>query len=450
MTALWLSAEECPAELRDTMRGMFPTRASWQAHALDGGMTNRSWRVRFAEPISDVVVQLLAPDESAGQLGIRRDVQRRVEELIRPLNLSPAVLVRSEQPAAVASAFIEAVPLPSNGDDRRRAIVDVAKALRTLHACDVPAGADLLGRLSDGFGSIRWLRAGLEGRSAQATEPFADALEVLGEFERLRGAYRRSLVHSDLSAGNVLVGDRVYLIDWEYAGLGDPWYDLGGFCARNALDDDEERLLIAEYSGAMDDRLLAVMRLYRFLVIVAEALWGLAAADVAFAEFDHLAYASHLTGDMRAALDAGWVSDSLTSLRNRHTERDTVNHSPTDRIRYARIDDAGDRWVPYTRAGVTRGDELVIHRATHPGAGLRSMMWRTGPTRVDYVFKVDEVVTVLEGSARVEMSDGDVFELRAGDIWVFEEGQRAIWTVDDHFAKLGVLAVENGPREAAS
>jgi uncharacterized cupin superfamily protein len=447
MSAAWIGGDACPEELRDTMREMFPTRDAWQAHALDGGMTNRSWRVRFDHSAPDVVVQLLAPPESAGQLGIRRDVQRRVEELIGPLDLAPTVLVRSDQPQAVASTFVDAVPLPAAGPDRRREIVDVAAALRVLHACEVPVGEDLAGRLSDGFGSIRWLRSGVEARSRQAIEPFAEALSVITEFERLRGAYRRCLVHSDLSAGNVLVGDRVYIIDWEYAGLGDPWYDLGGFSARNALDDDEERLLISVYNGSPDEGLLSVLRLYRFLVIVAEALWGLTAADVAFADFDHLTYSTHLSSDMRAALDAGWVYESLAILRHRTTERDTVNHAPTDRIRHARIDEAGDRWVPYTRAGVTRGEELVIHRAAHAGAGLRSMMWRTGPTRVEYVFKVDEVVTVLDGSARVEMSDGDVFELRAGDIWVFEEGQRAIWTVDDHFAKLGVLAVENGPRE---
>jgi aminoglycoside phosphotransferase (APT) family kinase protein len=46
-------------------------------------------------------------------------------------------------------------------------------------------------------------------------------------FERSGSRLRAAcIVHSDLHHGNVLTADRVYFIDWEYAHVGDPLFDL--------------------------------------------------------------------------------------------------------------------------------------------------------------------------------------------------------------------------------
>ena len=47
--------------------------------------------------------------------------------------------------------------------------------------------------------------------------------------------------HNDLLPANFLRdGDRMQLIDWEYAGMGDRWFDLGNFAVNNELDEDQE------------------------------------------------------------------------------------------------------------------------------------------------------------------------------------------------------------------
>ena len=64
------------------------------------------------------------------------------------------------------------------------------------------------------------------------------------------GSMRRAgcIVHSDLHHGNVLTADRVYLIDWEYAQVGDPLFDLAciiGYYPRAVVHD----VLLLEASG---------------------------------------------------------------------------------------------------------------------------------------------------------------------------------------------------------
>ena len=58
--------------------------------------------------------------------------------------------------------------------------------------------------------------------------------------------------HNDLLAENFILGDdgRMWVIDWEYGGVNDPYYDLGVLCAENPLTEDEERAVITRYCGA--------------------------------------------------------------------------------------------------------------------------------------------------------------------------------------------------------
>ena len=39
------------------------------------------------------------------------------------------------------------------------------------------------------------------------------------------------------------------LLDWEYGGMGDIFFDLGNFCHHHRLTEDQERLPLHEYFG---------------------------------------------------------------------------------------------------------------------------------------------------------------------------------------------------------
>ena len=56
--------------------------------------------------------------------------------------------------------------------------------------------------------------------------------------------------HDDLLAANFLQSTHgIVIVDWEYAGMGDPFFDLGNFAVNNELDDDDAERLLEAYFG---------------------------------------------------------------------------------------------------------------------------------------------------------------------------------------------------------
>jgi len=87
---------------------------------------------------------------------------------------------------------------------------------------------------------------------------------------------RRVPCHNDLVAAN-LVDDceRVYLLDWEYGGMGDPFFDLGGFAANQELDDEGIDLLLETYlDGTVQPADHARIRLMMLVSDLRGSLWG--------------------------------------------------------------------------------------------------------------------------------------------------------------------------------
>jgi thiamine kinase len=64
---------------------------------------------------------------------------------------------------------------------------------------------------------------------------------------------RRCLCHNDVHHLNVIDAGRLWLIDWEYAGLGSPWFDLASVACNHDYDVVERRQLLRHYLEK-DDR----------------------------------------------------------------------------------------------------------------------------------------------------------------------------------------------------
>jgi thiamine kinase-like enzyme len=76
-------------------------------------------------------------------------------------------------------------------------------------------------------------------------------------------------------------------VDWEYAGMGDPYFDLGNFAVNHELDADGERVLLESYESGDGEALI----LMRFMSDFREAMWGVAQQAISTLEFDFRAYA---------------------------------------------------------------------------------------------------------------------------------------------------------------
>ena len=130
-------------------------------------------------------------------------------------------------------------------------------------------------------------------------------LEQAAELDQAVGPSDTVLGHNDLLAGNILWGaGRLWLIDWEYAGLGNPLFDLGGIASNNGFDLAEERVLLETYyNHPLKDALWRRYSAMKAASLLRETLWSMVSEQASSIDFDYGAY----TADNLAAYRAAYV-----------------------------------------------------------------------------------------------------------------------------------------------
>lgn len=147
----------------------------------------------------------------------------------------------------LVTAFVEACPMEASPASERRlsAMTQLGRALADLHRRPPGAG---MGAMASGLG-VEQVVAHLDSLSHITTRDLAEGVgmdwrEFAATAQRLEeqlSALRRSwepraLVHGDLRDDNVLLTpEAACLVDWELAGLGDPYLDLGTVVAHNLV-----------------------------------------------------------------------------------------------------------------------------------------------------------------------------------------------------------------------
>jgi thiamine kinase-like enzyme len=294
----------------------------WSAEQLAAGLTNRTWAVTVQNASApSLVVQALLDDEAAAGVGISRELQFGAAELASSLGIAPRLLERYDDLGVVVSEFFPGVMFGESGERRTDAIRGVARALRLLHAA--PAEPRFASSSTAPMEGTEVLRKRAEAGNPARYAEFAWAMAPIDEItrryaaERLLEPQRLCLTHNDLISGNILVGgpaQGVRLIDWEYAGLGDPYSDLGDFAGKCELEPGEELLLLAEYADGYSASMHAWLRVYRYINIVREALWGLAMTGLGLAEINYDAYTRlrfAQVGEYLGTPEFTWALDTL-------------------------------------------------------------------------------------------------------------------------------------------
>jgi thiamine kinase-like enzyme len=82
------------------------------------------------------------------------------------------------------------------------------------------------------------------------------------------------------------------IVDWEYAGMGHPYFDLGNLSVNNDFNEDTDERLLRAYRGApVTDAHRATLALMRILSDAREAAWGVVQAEISELDFDFDRYA---------------------------------------------------------------------------------------------------------------------------------------------------------------
>jgi thiamine kinase-like enzyme len=251
--------------------------------ALGGGITNHNLRVEVAGEV--FVLRVTGKD--TGLLGIDREVELAATTAAAALGIGPEVVAFVEPEGWLVTRFVDGEVPDVERMREPETLARVAAALRAFH--DAPA---LPGRF-DSFRVVESYRELAEERRRELPPAFAWAQAVATDIEARRDADAPVPCHNDLLNANFIDdGERLRIVDWEYAGMGDRFFDLANFSINHELDADARRELLRAYAGEArpeDERALELMR---FMSDFREAMWGVVQSAVSDLDFDFDGYAA--------------------------------------------------------------------------------------------------------------------------------------------------------------
>jgi thiamine kinase-like enzyme len=260
-----------------------------QPRPLGGGITNRNYRVRMGG--TDYVIRV--PGKDTALLEIDRGAEKIANERAAAIGIAPPVAAMLDEPQAIVTLFVEGGTMEPAELRRPESLSAVARSLRAIHELGEPLPTSF-----DSFRIVETYAATAGERGAELPGAYAEAHEHAGRIETaLTGPEHEPVpCHNDLLAANFIRGEQLWIVDWEYAGMGDRYFDLANFAINNGLSEAEQQQLLADYFGQGADPgqpagRLAALRLMFFMSDFREAMWGVVQSVVSEIEFDFAAYA---------------------------------------------------------------------------------------------------------------------------------------------------------------
>ena len=255
--------------------------------ALSGGITNRNFRIDAAGTEDRWVIRLAGNDTHL--LGISREVERAATVAAAGVGVGPEVTAFIRPEGYLVTRFIVGSPVSDEAVHQPKTLRRVADSLRRIHDGPAIPGLFVPLRIAEAYRALALAR----GVPIPPEYDLAAAIGRRIEMALLANPIELRPCHNDLLNANFIDdGARIRIIDWEYAGMGDPFFDLGNFSINHELTPDEDEILLAAYDASIRPDRLARLTLMRVVSDFREAMWGVLQQGVSTLDVDFVAYAS--------------------------------------------------------------------------------------------------------------------------------------------------------------
>jgi thiamine kinase-like enzyme len=254
---------------------------------LVGGITNQNYRV----DIGGESFVLRIGGKGTHLLGINRERERTCTAIAAQVGVGAEVVhfLASETEEALITRFIVGAAITPETAAQPEMLQRIVESMYRYHN-----GPDFPGTFSP-FETVRsYHKLALEyGVSFPDTLPQVFTLmcqieEAIGPLDQPKPC------HNDLLASNFIDdGHTIRILDWEYAGMGDLFFDLGNFAVNQSLNVQQCELLLHYYFGEVHPADLAHLHLMRLSSDLRESFWGFLQLGISELDFDYADYAHH-------------------------------------------------------------------------------------------------------------------------------------------------------------
>lgn len=264
---------------------------------LSGGITNQNYRVDVG---ADSFV-LRVGGAKTELLGIDRADECAATRAAAEIGIAPEVLDCIQPDGYLITRFIRGREVPPGEMRRTETIHEVAHALKKIHALP-----PLRATFSPFVVVRRYDHLAREYGVTTFPENYPWLRERMAELET---AFAQSetlavLCHNDLLNGNFLrdTRGRLRILDWEYAGMGDLFFDLANLSAHHDFTDQQVQQLLDAYFANPLPSHFARLHLMQAMSDFREAMWGVVQQGISGLDFDFRGYSDQFFDKLTARL----------------------------------------------------------------------------------------------------------------------------------------------------
>ncbi len=251
---------------------------------LTGGITNKNYKIAVD---GESFVLRMGGNETKF-LGIDRAVEYECSRLASQIGVAPEPVAFIAPEGFILARFISGTGMLAEEIGTEENIKRVLESMKAYHALENFPGFFSPFRVAEEYKKTAL------SFNVQLPEKMDWYLEKSNEIEKAMYA-REPLTlrpcHNDLLNGNFIDdGTRIRILDWEYAGMGDIFFDLGNFAVQHEFTVEQDDILLNAYFGNPTDSQHAHLKLMKIMSDLREAMWAQVQRGVSQLDFDYEGY----------------------------------------------------------------------------------------------------------------------------------------------------------------
>ncbi|UCH75470.1 MAG: phosphotransferase [Rhodospirillales bacterium] len=269
---------------RKTAMGLSCWTGTVDPRPLSGGITNVNFVV---EDAGEKFVVRIGGDIPLHQ--VMRFNELAASRAAHAAGVSPEVV--HWEPGALVLRFIEGKTFGAEDVRKKENLWRIVELIRRVHK-EVPKYLRGPALVFWVFHVLRDYAATLRDGDSRMAPELPRLMDIAARLESEIGPVDLVYGHNDLLAANFIDdGDRLWLVDWDYAGFNSPLFDLANLASNNEFSHDMEGELLAVYFGRpADDRMRRRYAAMKCASLLREAMWSMVSEIHSQLDFDYVAY----------------------------------------------------------------------------------------------------------------------------------------------------------------
>jgi thiamine kinase-like enzyme len=259
-----------------------------KATPLGGGITNNNFRIDVGG--NAFVLRIAGADTEL--LGINRENEYVANLTAGKLGIAPEVVYFIRPEGYLVTRFIDGRPILPAEMREPENLNRVTEVVRRIHGMPEIPGIFNVFQIVEDYTDI----------SRRYDVNFPENYDSLHkQMQAAEKAFSSQPVapcpcHNDLLNANFLSNSTLYVLDWEYAGMGDPFFDLANFSDHHELTDEQDRWMLKCYFDEVKPSQWAHLKIMKIMSDLREATWGFVQIGISKLDFDFHGYANKFYG----------------------------------------------------------------------------------------------------------------------------------------------------------